>query len=525
MIRNFLAILFIACCLSGFSQNPFPTDGDWYNTSMEATQQPGAAVDKAYETQLQNKSLAPVIVAVLDAGVDISHPDLQGKIWTNEDEIPNNGIDDDNNGYVDDVHGWNFLGNPNGENVEGANLEVTRLYKKYKDRFEGKTESDIPADQQDDYKLYLKYKAAYEKELKEVNEQFSQFAQLAAIYKYAQDLFAGKLQDSTFTVNELIAYEPESEDESQLKAFLIMANNEDLKSQLMEGQKYFDSVLKNHLNLEKDPFEIINEDPEKLDEIGYGNNQVDAGEPDHGTHVAGIIGARRDNEIGIEGIAQNAIIMPVRMVPDGDERDKDVANGIRYAVDNGAKIINMSFGKAYSPHSEYVDEAIQYAADHGVLMVHAAGNDNENVDVIINYPNGNFSGKGSMSHWITIGASTDSVGPGLKASFSNYGRKSVDLFAPGMDILSTMPHGEYQSQSGTSMAAPVVSGVAALIWGAYPELTAEELKEVLIDSATRYKKVKVYVDMDKAVKFKKIARTPAIVNASAALEAAEKKTR
>lgn len=168
----------------------------------------------------------------------------------------------------------------------------------------------------------------------------------------------------------------------------------------------------------------------------------------------------------------------LRAVPDGDEHDKDIANAIRYAVDNGARIISMSFGKDFSPEKHWVDDAFRYAEQKGVLLIHAAGNDAKNVDSTYNFPNPVFAdGKGRSTNVITVGASGSEKNGGLTAAFSNYGKKEVDVFAPGVSIYSTIPGGTtYGNASGTSMACPVVAGIAALILEHYPALSPQQVK-------------------------------------------------
>ena len=207
--------------------------------------------------------------------------------------------------------------------------------------------------------------------------------------------------------------------------------------------------------------EIVQDDETNINDRDYGNKDIMASTPFHGTHCSGIIGAVRDNGIGVDGIADNVRIMMVRAVPDGDEHDKDIANAIRYAVDNGAQIISMSFGKDFSPQKQWVDDAVRYAQSKGVLMVHAAGNDAANIDSADNFPNPTFiDGNGRATTWITVGASGDPKLGGITASFSNYGKKEVDVFAPGVQIYSTIPTGNnYGTASGTSMACPVVCGI------------------------------------------------------------------
>jgi subtilisin family serine protease len=232
---------------------------------------------------------------------------------------------------------------------------------------------------------------------------------------------------------------------------------------------------------------ILGDDPNIMDDRPYGDSKTGHSIKDesHGTHVSGIIAASRDNKIGINGVANNVKIMAVRAVPDGDEYDKDVALGLRYAVDNGAKIINTSFGKGFSPKKEWVFEAIQYAASKDVLIVNAAGNDGNNIDFEKVFPIDTRDLKTEISdNFLTVGAMSANYDENLPASFSNYGKINVDVFAPGVQIYSTTPENEYAKFSGTSMAAPSAAGVAALIRSYYPKLSASQVKHILMNSGT-----------------------------------------
>lgn len=491
---------------------------DWFNNDFSTESTIGAEVNAAY-ILLEGKTLQPVIVAVIDDGVDISHPDFAGRIWTNEGEIPDNGVDDDGNGYVDDVNGWNYLGNPDGENVKGETMEITRLYRKYAERFEGVDAAQLSGNERAEYEKYLTYKTAYEEEAEEVKNEFAEFSQIVGMYAGAEAFMREKLGRDTLTIEMLTEYEPADEEEAQVRDLLVYFKTQGVSDYLERAEEYFDSRLNHHFNLEFDPRGIVNEKEAAEKGIAYGNHMVWAEDPGHGTHVAGIIGAVRDNGIGVNGVASNAIIMPIRAVPDGDEYDQDIANGIRYAVDNGAKVINMSFGKSFSPDNHLVEDAIRYAGDHDVLVVHAAGNDASNNDVHQNYPDGTLGKKKTAKHVITVAAAGTYADSTVLASFSNYGRKSVDIMAPGVDILSLVPEGEVNSFSGTSMAAPVVSGVATLLRGLRPEWSAKKVKKVILKSGNDLKNLKVRVGGEK-VALKKVLANPRMVSAANAVEKA-----
>jgi len=409
-----------------FSQ-AIPGTLNWYNG--EGT---GMQTDKAYQL-LKNKKPKAVIVAVIDSGVDIEHEDLQGKIWTNEKEIPKNGIDDDKNGYIDDVHGWNFLGNKRGQNLDAARLEKTRILAKLMLKYDGIDPSSIKNDAE--YELYLKVKS-------EVAEGRAEF-------------------------------EPYMEMLEQFDA---------------ETKKYIEDQMLYNLNVDFNDRALIGDNPDDFNDIHYGNSDVEGPDALHGTHVAGIIAAIRGNNLGGDGVADNVKIMSIRTVPNGDEFDKDIYLAIKYAVDNGASVINMSFGKAYSPHQEKVYEAFQYADSKGVLLIHAAGNDAKDIDIEPNYPTSMYSFQEvKLDHFLTIGASTKNKGEELTASFSNFGKIGVDIFAPGFEIYNSVTENQYQNLQGTSMAAPMVAGVAAMLKSYFPSLSMSEIKSIILSSGTTYK--------------------------------------
>ena len=299
-----------------------------------------------------------------------------------------------------------------------------------------------------------------------------------------------------------------------------------VNSQLTRAQEYYGKQQTVHLNQNLDTRSIVGDSYENLSERFYGNNHYEGPSGDHGTHVAGIIAAARNNGKGMNGIADNARIMVVRVVPDGDERDKDIANGIRYAVDNGAKIINMSFGKGFSPDKPVIDEAVRYAVSKDVLLVHAAGNDHRNTDTTNNFPRDTYANNtGVASSWMEIGASSWQKRKHIAADFSNYGKQNVDVFAPGVDIYSTIPDSKYASFDGTSMAAPVTAGVAALLRSYYPTLTANQVKEILLQSAIKVKgKVILPGDAKRKVKMTDLCQTGAIISAYEAVKLAEQMT-
>ena len=440
----------------------------WPHRDLLTTGYPGISLAEAYKA-LKGRKAQTVIVGVVDSGVDINHEDLKSIIWTNPKEIPNNGIDDDKNGYVDDVHGWNFLGEINQDN-----LEYVRILKK------GDTSDP-------DYK---RAEEKYDKEFKDANEKIELYSQIKERIAQSDALIQKHLGKKEYTEEDL-----DKIDASSLQLLgavrgmkYLLSNGVSVKEtleELSEGIKHYEDRLKYGLNKEFNPRKVLNDNPDDITDKIYGNNNVIGPTAEgalHGTHVAGIIAAVRHNNIGIDGVADHVRIMPVRTVPDGDEYDKDVALALRYAIDNGAKVINTSFGKEFSPHKEWVYEALKYAAEKDVLIVNAAGNDTKNVDVQLTFPDDNINGKEFTDTMITIGALNYEYNENLVASFSNYGKNNVDLFSPGVQIYATVPENKYKFLDGTSMAAPEVAGGAALIRAYFPKLKAREVKQILMES-------------------------------------------
>lgn len=446
--------------------------GAWQLLDLENDHYPGTSANRAWEELLEGREAGrTVVVAVIDGGVDTAHVDLRDVLWRNDDEVPGNGEDDDGNGYVDDVRGWNFIGGADGRNVHREALEVTRLHAACLD---GAT---VPG-----YDC-AEIAAAFQEERAETDQMLGQLEQIDQMMQVIVPILQGALGGEGLTAERVRGLMPTSPQITQARqVYLQLAELGASPSDITEAVEAYRSRAEFGLNPEFDPRDIVGDDFADGAEGSYGNPDVMGPDADHGTHVAGIIGAVRGNGVGIDGIAAPVRLMTLRAVPDGDERDKDVANAIRYAVDNGAHIINMSFGKSYSPRKELVDAAVKYADERGVLMVHAAGNDGADVDVESNFPSPDFADGGRAEHWITVGASGQ-VLDSLAAPFSNYGRTSVDLFAPGAAILSTLPGDEFDRQDGTSMAAPTVTGAAAVLMAYFPELSAGEVKRILMESA------------------------------------------
>ncbi|WP_430467126.1 S8 family serine peptidase [Winogradskyella ouciana] len=481
---------------------------NWGHLDLVRDTIPGMAVDRAYEEIIKGKKGKKVIVAVIDSGIDIDHEDLDDVIWTNEDEIPNNGKDDDNNGYVDDIHGWNFLGDAYNEQLEYVRILAS-----------GNTS----------HPRYEEAKTTYESEYQTWTGRKTQYDQIAQAVNNAHETLAKHLNKEDYTMEEVNAISSEEQDVQQAKQIAQNINANGLT--LQQAQKELKGIQEQvnerlNYNLNKDfKGRTTNDDINDLSDIGYGNSNVKPVKKSesHGTHVAGIIAAERNNGKGANGVANNVEIMALRTVPNGDEYDKDVALAIRYAVDNGAKVINGSFGKSFSPHADWVREAIKYASDNDVVFVHAAGNDSKDVDVEPNFPDDNVDYVEVSDTYIRVGSLTEKYGSKLVSGFSNYGKKNVDVFAPGSAIYSTMPENEYDFNGGTSMAAPGVAGIAALIRSQYPNLTAAQVKQVILDSGLPLTtKVVVGGDASNVKPFVELSSSGKIANAYNALIMASK---
>ena len=520
-----LLIVSIQALAQGQSIEP---SKDWFLRDPEQDQLQGVSVTKVYQT-LAGQPSRTVIVAVVDSGVDIEHEDLKSIIWINEDEIPGNKIDDDKNGYIDDVNGWNFIGGATG-NVNEDTYELTREYVRLKKKFENTKDGKVPKKQKAEYEQYQKIKDKFEK-LKAKNEQqYGLYKNLQDNVMLSVDTLKVILKTDSLTQESLQQFTTTDPSLLFAKGFLLnMFKNigpeesiDDLLAQLQEAVDYFGVIVNYGYNENFDSRLIIGDNYSNSYEKNYGNNDVKGPDPEHGTHVAGIIAADRKNEIGINGIADNVRIMSVRTVPNGDERDKDVANAIIYAVDNGAKIINMSFGKSFSPEKTVVDKAVKYAEQKGVLLIHAAGNDGEDIDEKKNFPSRYYTDGKEAKNWLEIGASAWRSNQEFVGSFSNYGKKSVDFFAPGVEIYSTTPGNTYKNQSGTSMASPTTAGVAALLMSYFPELSYLEVKDILKKSTRKFDNLEVVTPGGSTnVKFSELSNTGGLVNAYEAVKMAQ----
>ncbi|MDR7128695.1 subtilisin family serine protease [Algoriphagus sp. 4150] len=452
----------------------------WGHLDLQKDTIPGMSVDRAYAELLKKKKGKQVIVAVIDSGIDLDHEDIKDVLWTNPKEKPGDGIDNDGNGYVDDIHGYNFLGESYNEQLEMARILRLKI---------------------GDEMYQQEAKSKLDEKLSEAKSALPQLKQIEQLVSMADQSMQKALGKEFYSLADLESYQPKNEQDERSVGMLmqVIAMGEEIPNaikDLQKGIKYYGEQLNYNLNVDFDGRASVGDDPYDIADNNYGDGNPAIRDPDesHGSHVAGIIAATRNNKTGIDGVAKNVKIMSIRAVPNGDEYDKDIALAIRYAADNGAKVINASFGKGFSPNSEWVYEALKYAASKDVLFVHAAGNDGIDLDSPEkpNFPNDHSNSQEFVENYLTVGALTPFYGSDMIAVFSNYGKENVDIFAPGDDIYSTMPDNSYEFQGGTSMAAPAVTGVAAMIRSYFPELSAVQVKKIIMQSGIS-PEVKVHV--------------------------------
>ena len=438
---------------------------NWHNLDPEIDSIPGTSVERAHNELLKGLKGKKVIVAVIDTGLDIDHKSLSNNIWINKDEKIN-GKDDDKNGYIDDINGWNYLGSAYNET-----RNMTRILrdKKINNRKYDLVEEEI------------------KKEIKKSEEQLNILNYYIQILEDSKELLSNYLDDDKFSIEDVNKIETKDEKLSRAKNIYIDFESYGYtKEYLNEGIEQYNDFINYHFNIDFNG-RTTNDDIYNINDTDYGNSNINniKESESHSTHVSGIISGDRHNSGGNKGINNLVEIMALRAIPNGDEYDKDVARAIRYAVDNGAKIINGSFGKYFSSNPEWVIDAIKYASDNDVLVIAAAGNESKDLDSLSNdnYPNDQFFNKNEFSDtFIKVGASSINLDENFTAYFSNYGKINVDIFAPGVDIYSSVPNNKYKFQSGTSMASPVVSGIASLIMSYFPKLSAKKVKEIILES-------------------------------------------
>ncbi len=539
-LLSLTALLLGACSSPSIETTPLPLPDSLVEAATPSREAPpnwhlldyatdsvaGISVLRAERELLAGRAPArTVVVAVIDGGVDTAHVDLRGNLWRNTDEIQGNRIDDDTNGYVDDVYGWNFIGGADGRPVRYDTFEITRLYRRCEGARPMGAADTLPTAVRPQCREIV---GTFEQKRAEAQQTLANVRGIDAALTPALPLLRTAAGTDSLTVANVRAIRSTDRNVQRARElFLQLADDGITPAILQDAKDAYESQVRYGYDPTFEPRPTVGDDYLDLTERIYGNSDVTGPDADHGTHVAGIIGAVR-NDVGVDGVARGIQIMTIRAVPDGDERDKDVANAIRYAVDNGAHIINMSFGKAYSPYKPAVDAAVRYADERGVLMVHAAGNDASDLGRATSFPTPVYVDGGRAQNWIEVGASSWRGLDSLAAPFSNFGQTQVDVFAPGVDIRSTIPGNGYDVNSGTSMAAPVVTGIAAMLMSYFPTLTAQDVKRIILESATRYPTqivVRPGATAGETIAFGTLSTTGGIVNAYEAVRLAERQAR
>ena len=512
-------------------QTPPPAAGgsvapaNWWLLDAGTDHMYGTSALRAYQELLKGQQpKRSVVVAIIDSGIDTAHVDLHASLWANPKEKVD-GKDDDGDGLVDDVRGWDYIGGADGKDVDQDTYELTRSYAALRKRFSAPGADTTSTPARADYATYLKLSQQLEAKRAEAQAMAAQLDMIAPAAERALSLLREALGPDSVTVETVQRLQPTKPEVATARAqYLQLASLGMSPKDVIRAREDAHNDLEYHLNPDFDPRATVGDNYADANERSYGNADVVGPDAMHGTHVAGIVLSIPGNREKLADGSMAVRIMPIRVVPDGDERDKDVANGIRFAADHGANVISMSFGKSQSPHKDAVDAAVKYAESKGVLLVHAAGNESANLDSASNFPNRDFLAGGQAQSWVEVGASSWKGARTLAATFTNYGKTRVDLFAPGVDILSSVPGNGHERLSGTSMAAPVVSGVAALLMAYYPQLSAADVKQLLLRTASPYADLRVTrpgSDGAGMVRFGDLSLTGGIVNAYAAVKAAQ----
>jgi cell wall-associated protease len=498
----------------------------WHYLDYNKDSIPGTSIFLAcQELTFKNRKNHKVIVAVLDSEMDIYHKDLKDFIWTNPNEIPNNGKDDDHNGYKDDVHGWNYWGNSDGvTSTYYTHFEYVRIFNKYDIFFKNKNINQIPIDSIDLYQIYNQSKNKLEDEYDYQKNIYPIYLkQLEESYIKQKDTIQKLYPEMDFNIPNLKSIQTENDFVKNKIKNLIYYLESDIEESLIDYKKTNENHFKYYLNPDYRDRNLIDDDTDNIFDINYGNNILfhDSISPKHATEVSSIICnlAHYFNNYEIK-------IMPIITIVNGDPHDKDIALAIRYAVDNGASIINMSFGKQMSLHNEWVMEAIKYAEENNVIIVKSAGNEGIDITNVDDYPNDvNSEFVEVFKNFITVGSSNKKISNGYISSYSNYSNSQVDLFAPGEDIYVSIPNNQYRFDKGTSLSAPIVTGIAALLKSYYPDLKAHEIKEILMESGTVIDlevEIKDEQGNPKKVPFSSLSKSGKIVNAYQALVLAQR---
>ena len=532
MYKFILTISLYSCSLFAWGQDAT----FWHWKDLEKDGVHGVSLFKAQQllTDLKLKP-TPIIIAILDGGIDTAHPQIKPMLWNNPKEIPGNALDDDKNGYVDDVHGWNFLGNAAGQNINKASDEKSRIYHRYKNEFKQDKLDSSAWDVKKKQDFYTWQQAAAEIVFTDEDAANLSFIKMArnAVVKMGLILIK-EIEDTNFTTEQLETFQPIGKLTADTKISYLRTMQalgidriSGYHSIVEDLNEYISGKDQSAVSIDTPPEDlrkkIIQDQYENLNDQYYGNNNITGPNAKHGTHVAGLAAGMVDTNFTKSNFSNPIQIMGVRVVPDGDEYDKDIALGIRYAVNNGAKIINMSFGKSFSPEQPWVDSAIRYAASKDVLIIHSAGNESYDLNNKSVYPSP-YSNvfKDKASNMITVGASSDPViAESILTEFSNYGNKIVDVLSPGNKIFSSLPNQQYGFLNGTSMSAPILSHIAALVRAYFPKLSATEVKEILLQSSWKPNDPNTLFPIpqkDQSIKLNDISAEGGIINAALSIQ-------
>lgn len=534
-MRSFLVLvlnmLLLSCNVSKNSvesvyKNPaYPTvpvyeTENWQNKDIFKDTLAGISLEKAYNELLEGKSSKNVIVAIINTPIDINHEHLKNNIWINTAEIPKNNIDDDKNGYVDDIHGWNFMGNAKGENDIYMQMEPTRLLKKFETLKENHADTTT----------YILAKKLYDSILEHSKKEYKSYSEIYTAYIDAKKELSKKSYNDNYSIKQLDSIKNLHSDDWYFQNIVTSLINFE---RILGGENivYYNELYTKHINvlLNKEYKEraVTGDNPNDLTDINYGNGMVyhNIDKLQQATSVAGLL--IQSSNSSTKGISPKIKLMPICVFGYGNAHDKDISLAIKYAVDNGAKVIYLGTNKLLSLKREWVFEAFKYAEERHVLLVAPAGNNSVNLtEANYYYPNDNiYNGKEISNNFLLVGASTYEPNEKLVAPFSNYSNIDVDIFAPSAEIYTTKTNNTYDFQDSTSMAASLTSGVAALILSYYPNLTATEVKQIIMESGVSYDIMvnKPSTSKEKElVPFSSLSKSGKIVNAYNALLMAEK---
>ncbi|MBG7630454.1 MAG: S8 family serine peptidase [Bacteroidetes bacterium] len=530
--KYILIIILIISCTKNKTERPEFSQtkkfDHWHLKDYESDGVPGISLDKLYDELIKNQKGKQIIVAIIDTEIDINHEDLKDFIWINNDEQPNNGVDDDNNGYVDDVNGWNFIGNKNGGNLICSNFSYTRKLKELIPIFKGKTKEEVGNDTLN-FKIYQRALMDHQNMKRQLKEDYEYVEFLNTGFPRSKKLLDSIFRGSTYTINQLDSLYTIFKKQDSIKAadiyFMIDFLNFDMHG-YADNLAYESNLIEKYSNnISFDDRAIIGDNVNDIEDRDYGSPFITNSlkEFTHGSIVSGVLAAHRTNNKGVRGITNTVKLMPLCIQAKfGAETDKDLALSIKYAVENGAQVINISANRTYELHNEWVQQALLYAEEQNVLVVKGAGNSETDIDKIITYPNKNTKDH-VLNNFIVVGATGMELNSNFKPVWANYGRKTVDFYAPGESILTTTPFDSYKVDSGSSLSTAITSGVAALLLSYYPDLKVSEIRQILMESATRYDlDIELDYDSNTTVPFSKLSNSGGVLNAFNAFVLAEK---